>query len=159
MVVGSRPAKVQIAPGTEVLSVQQDQIRKLTYKTATMTLTASRLSEATPFSVAITYGDGRATQKCRATSDLAGLLPVLARITAKRQLTPQQAAAEFPMQLGTLVLEDQLSTEPIDPFVVRAKPDHSAVALLFSGTAIEASTAPAIFSRLEEGCAVLSDKS
>jgi hypothetical protein len=158
LVVGTRPTEVHIAPGTEVLSVQQDKIRKLTYKTGLMTLTATRLSEAGPFSVGVAYNDGRAAQQCQATPDLAGLLPALARITAKRQLAPQQAQAEFPLQLGTLVLEDQLRTEPIDPFVVRTKPDHSAVALLFSGTVIEAATAPATFARLEQGCAALAAK-
>jgi hypothetical protein len=155
---GSRFAQVHIAPGTEVLSVDEGQVRKLTYKTDRMTLTASRMREPGPFAVQVAYNDGRAPQQCEAAPNLAGLLPAVAKITAQRHLTQQQAEAEFPVQLGTLVLEDQLSTEPIPPFVVRAKSDRSAVALLFSGTAIVANTVPATFTRFEEGCAALAAK-
>jgi hypothetical protein len=155
---GAGPVKVSIAPGTEVLSVQGEAIRMLSYRTSTMTLTARRSSSMGPFSVEVTYTDGRPAQHCRAARNLAGLLPELLTITARRQLTPQQALAEFPVQLGTLVFEDQVASEPIAPFVVRTTRDRSKVAMVFSGTAVEPATSPAAFAKLEKGCAALAGK-
>jgi hypothetical protein len=156
--VGGNSAQVSIAPGTAVLSVQDAAIRTLSYRTGTMALTARRSASMGAFTVEVTYTDGRPAQQCEAARDLTGLLPELVKITVKRQLTPQQALAEFPVQLGTLVLEDQIASEPINPFVVRATRDRSKVAMVFSGTAVEPTTSPAAFAKLDEGCAALAGK-
>jgi hypothetical protein len=146
---------VSIAPGTEMLSVQAEGIRSVSYRTGSMTLTARRRAGIAPFSVEVIYADGRSAQHCEATRDLAGLLPGLVTITAKRQLTQRQASAEFPVQLGTLVLQDQIASEPIDPLVVRTTRDRSKIAIVFSGSAVEPTTSPAAFAKLEKGCAAL----
>jgi hypothetical protein len=156
--VGGKSAQVSIAPGTEVLSVQDEAIRMLSYRTSSMTLAARRSASTGPFSVEVTYTDGRPTQHCEAARNLAGLLPGLVKITAKRQLTSQQALAEFPVQLGTLVLEDQIAGELIAPFVVRTTRDRSKVAMVFSGSAVETTTSPEAFAKLEDGCAALAGK-
>jgi hypothetical protein len=151
--MGTRPA--QVRPGSTAFAVAQDGVKRLTYQTSSMKLTAKRMGGSGAFEIRTEHSDGRPAQQCSSSSDLAGMLPGLVEITAKRELTQQQAAAGFPVQVGTLVLEDQIANEPIAPFVVRASRDHSAIALVYAGTAIEADISPAMFARLEGGCAAL----
>lgn len=146
----SRSSDVEIKPGTEVLSTQEEGIRAITYRTAEMTL-AARRGSAGPFTVKIAYSDGRALEQCQASEDLGGLLPAFAKIEAKRQLTPQQVHDEFPVEAGTVEVEDQVD-EPISPFNVRLTRDRSALALVYDHTAVEADLAPVTFARLEAVC-------
>lgn len=145
----------QIDPGTEVLSVEDDSIRTVRYRTGAMTLTAWRNVDMGQFAVDVTYKDGRAAQHCESSTDLAGLLPGLVDIVAKRQLTPQQAVTEFPVLLGTLVLDDQIPSEPIEPITVRATQDRSRVAVVLKDAAVETTMAPAAFVQLSAGCSAL----
>lgn len=147
---GSRSGDAEIRPGTEVLSMQEEGIRAITYRTGAMTFTARR-SDDGPFAVLVGYSDSRARKQCQVSADLGGVLPGLAKITARRQLTPHQAQDEFPVEAGTLKLEDQVN-EPVSLFSVRLKRDLSAVALLYADTAVEADLVPAAFARLEALC-------
>jgi hypothetical protein len=158
LVVTTRVAPVRIRPGTEILSVKLESIRSLTYQTGAMTLTAQRANQSVPFAVRISYGDGRAEQRCETSPDMNGLLRGIATIIAIRQLTPKQAMADFPILLGTLKLGDQISNEPIEAFTVLATRNHSSVALLFESTAAETRLAPGIFANLQSGCAALQMK-
>lgn len=156
--IASKQGQVQIDPGTEVLSVADDGIRTLSYRTDTMTLTARRSANMGPFVIDVVYGDGQAAQHCESSRDLGGVLSGLVKIVATRQLTQQQAMAEFPVQLGTLVLEDQIPSEPIEPIIVRTSVDRSKVAVLLKDAAIETTAAPATFAKLAGGCASLAAK-
>lgn len=147
-----KPGSADIRPGSTAFSVEESGVRSITYRTAGMTLTARRAGNGFAVTVVRTGG---AEQRCAVSSDLGGLLPGLIEIEAKRELTPEQAAGEFPVQLGTLVLEDGMANEPIPPFTVRATKDGSAVALAYQGTAFEAAMAPEMFAKLEAGCAAL----
>lgn len=151
---GSRPAVIR--PGSTAFSAQEDGIRTLTYRTTALALTARRAGAG--FAVTVVGSDGRPEQRCAVSGDLGGLLPRLVEIAAKRELTLEQAATEFPVQLGTLVLKDEIANEPIAPFTVRATKDGSAVALVYQGTAIEAAIAPETFARLGSGCAALANR-
>ncbi|TFW35780.1 hypothetical protein [Massilia horti] len=153
---GSRRATIE--PGTTVFAAEDDGIRGLTYRAGTMTLIVKRDGQGGRFDVEVRYGDGRPGQHCDAPPDLSGMLPRLTEITAKRELTLEQAAAQFPVQAGILQLEDQVTAEPIPPFAVRATADRSAIALVYGDTAIEAAIDPKTFARLEEGCAALGGK-
>lgn len=153
--LSSRTGQPAIAPGTEVLSVADDALRALTFRTGTMTLTARRSASTGSFAIEVAYSDRRPAQHCTASHDLAGSLTGLIRIAARRQLTPQQASAEFPVQIGTLTLEDEIGSEPIGPHLVRATQNRSVVAMVFSGVAVETTMSPAAFTKLEQGCAAL----
>jgi hypothetical protein len=156
--VFSRTGQPAIAPGTEVLGVDADTLRSLTFRTGAMTLTARHNASRGAFEIEVTFSDRRPAQHCNASRDLAGVLPGLARIAARRQLTPQQVSAEFPVQVGTLTFEDQIASEPIGSYVVRATQDRSKVAMVFSGTAVETTTPSTAFTRLAQGCAALAAK-
>lgn len=153
-----RQGAAQIDPGTEVLSVDGDEIRALSYQTGTMTLTARRSAGMDRFVVDMVFSDGRTARHCELSRDLGGVLPELTRIVARRQLTRQQAVTDFPVQLGTLVLEDQIPSEPIEPIIVRAAPDKSKIAMVLKDVTVETTAAPTVFAKLEEGCAALGAK-
>jgi hypothetical protein len=155
---GTSPAPSLIAPGTTVLRASDAGITALVYRTRAITLTAQRPRLAGPFAVRVTFADGRATQQCEASPDLAGQLPALSGIVAKRQLTRQQVIADFPVQLGTLDLSDQVIAEPIPTMVVRSNKDRSAIALVYGGYAVETTIPAATFSSLDAGCAALARK-
>jgi hypothetical protein len=155
--LNSKPRHSVIRPGSAAFSVADDGIRRITYRTGAMTLTARRAA-AGGFDVEVRYGDGREAQRCTSSPDLAGMLPGLAEITAKRELTPEQAAAEFPVPVGVLELEDQIAAEPIPPFTVRGSSARSSIALVYGDTAFEAALPPETFARLESGCSALGGK-
>lgn len=152
------PQQAVIRPGAIAFSALQNEIRKVTYKTGAATLTAARAGAGGQFAIEVRYGDGRQEQRCGSSADLEGVLPRLVEIKAKRALTPQQVAAEFPVQAGVLTLEDQITAEPVEPFTVRMTKDRSSVALVYDNTAFEAALGATIFARLEAGCAELAAK-
>lgn len=157
LAVSTRHREPIVQPGTTVLGVAEEGIRSITYRAGAMTLTARRVA-AGAFAVQVVYSDGRAQQQCQVSQDLAGLLPDLGEIEAKRQLTPQQLANEFPLEAGTVELEDDVD-EPISPLRVRMTKDRSAVAMAYNGIAIEADMSPAVFDKLGGGCAALAGDS
>ena len=152
------PQQAAIRSGSTAFSALQDGIHKVTYKTRAATLTASRDGAGGRFAVDVRYGDGRREQRCGSSADLDGVLPRLAEIKAKRALTLEQVAAEFPVQVGVLTLEDRIAAEPVEPFTVYMTGDRSSVALVYDDTAFEAVLEPKIFVRLEAGCAELAAK-
>jgi hypothetical protein len=152
------PRQAAIRPGSTAFSALQDDIHKVTYKTRAATLTALRAGAGGRFAVDVRYGDGRQEQRCGSSADLEGVLPRLAEIKAKRALTLEQVAAEFPVQVGVLTLEDRITAEPVQPFTVYMTRDRSFVALVYDNTAFEAVLEPKIFVRLEAGCAELAAK-
>jgi hypothetical protein len=123
-----------------------------------MKLTAQRSRLAGPFAVQVTFADGRATQQCKSSPDLAGQLTTLSEITAKRQLTPQQAISDFHVQLGTISIEDQVTTEPPPTMAVRTNRDRTAIALIYGIYAVEAAVPATTFSKLASGCAALAQE-
>jgi hypothetical protein len=155
---GAGPARPLIEPGTTVLSTAADGITSLTYTTGAMKLTAQRSRLGGPFAVQVTFADGRATQQCKSSPDLAGQLTTLSEITAKRQLTPQQASSEFPVQLGTIGIADQVATEPPPTMAVRTNRDRTAIALIYGIYAVEAAVPATTFSKLASGCSALAQE-
>lgn len=152
------PQQAVIRPGSTAFSALQDDIHKVTYKTPAATLTAVRTGAGGRFAVDVRYGDGRPEQRCGSSADLADVLPRLAAIKARRALALEQVAAEFPIQVGVLTLEDRIAAEPVEPFTVHMTRDRSSVALVYDNTAFEAVLEPRIFVRLEVGCAELAAK-
>jgi hypothetical protein len=151
--IGSRSSEPEVEPGTTVLSIWEDGIRSIIYRTGTMTLTARR-TDSGPFEVHVTYNHGQTPRQCQASQDLAGLLPDLGEIKARRQLTPQEVADEFPLDAGIVELKDEVD-EPIPPLMARLTKDGSAVAVVYGHTAIEADITPDVFAKLGKGCAWL----
>jgi hypothetical protein len=145
----------QIRPGSTAFAAAPDGIRRVTYQTSALKLSAQRADGKDAFAIRTEYSDGRPPQQCSTSANLAGILPKLVEITAKRELTQRQVEADFPVMVGTLMLEDQIANEPIAPFDVHMRLDRSAVALVYSGTAIEANIRPEVFDRLAAGCAGL----
>ncbi|WP_198115926.1 hypothetical protein [Massilia rhizosphaerae] len=152
------PQQAAIRSGSTAFSALQDGIHKVTYETRAAILTASRAGAGGRFAVDVRYGDGRPEQRCGSSADLDGVLPRLAEIKARRALTLEQVAAEFPVQVGVLTLEDRIAAEPVEPFTVYMTGDRSSVALVYDNTAFEAVLEPKIFVRLEAGCAELAAK-
>jgi hypothetical protein len=157
LAVSTRHSAPEVQPGTTVLAVAEEGVRAVIYRAGAMTLTARRVG-AGPFDVHVTYSDGRAAQQCQVSQDLAGLLHDLSEIDARRQLTEKQLAGEFPLEVGILEVEDNVG-EPMSPFTVRMTKDRSAVALAYSGVAIEADVMPDVFVRLGKGCSELAGDS
>lgn len=152
------PQQAAIRPGSTAFSALQDDIHKVTYKTRAATLTALRAGAGGRFAVDVRYGDGRKERRCGSSTDLEGVLSRLAEIKAKRALTWEQVAAEFPVQAGVLTLEDRITSEPVQPFTVHMTRDRSSVALVYDNIAFEAVLEPRIFVRLEAGCDELAAK-
>ena len=74
------PQQAVIRPGSTAFSALQNEIRKVTYKTGTATLTAARADASGLFAIEVRYGDGRREQRCGSSADLEGVLPMLVEI-------------------------------------------------------------------------------
>jgi hypothetical protein len=155
-VIRHRSAEVTIPPGTVVFDVQASEIEALGYLSGDAVLKARRIAPAGPFSIEASHAGTLA--KCQSSLDLSGLLPQVARVKARRQLSPAKAEIEFPVKLGTLQLEDRIKAEPIPPFSVRTRSDRSAIALVYDKVAVETDMVPDLFTKLGAGCSALSMK-
>ena len=156
--IGIRPVRVEIVPGNVVPGSQASDIEALTYLNDSMMFKARRTGPSGPFTVRISYNDGRAPQQCMASLDLDEVLHRMVHAQVKRQLSPRQAEAEFPVKLGTLQLEDRISRAPMPAFTVRTRKDQPAIALIYDQVAVETSTPPEVFTKLGVGCTALASK-
>jgi len=154
--IGMRRTGLTIAPGSVVLAVQAGEIGALTYQSDETVLKARRTAPSAAFD--ILAGPSNSLTRCSASPDLAGLLPQLTSITARRQLTPGQVDAEFPIKLGSFQLEDSIATEPMPRMTVRARADRSSLAFTYDNVAIETDTPPNVFAKLAAGCTALASK-
>jgi len=152
---GPGPATVS---GREYMSMSEEELRLLTYSTKTMTLTAQRSQSGAPFLVQATFTDGRPSQSCTASHDLAGQLEAFTHFVSKRRLTIDQLDEEFPVQHGVLDLRNQMNPEPGGPYLVYTDKAAKSTALVSYGTAVELTMPLAAFSRLEMGCEELGRK-
>lgn len=144
-----------IAPGTEAFSVLQDELMSLTFSTSGYTLTAQRSTPGAPFAVQITFADGRNSQQCQASPDLAGQLESLTIFTVKRQIAPQRLEVDFPTPLGLLDIRDRILPETPTALAFRASKDRNAVALAYEGDSVEVSTPATAFAKFDGGCKAL----
>jgi len=151
------PEKVSVSGG-EYMSMPVEELRLLTYSTKTMTLTAQRSQAGAPFLVQATFADGRPSQRCTASPDLAGQLEAFTRFVSKRGLTINQLDEEFPVQHGVLDLRNQMDPEPGGPYLVYTDKAAKSTALVSYGTAVELTMPLAAFRQLEMGCEGLSRK-
>lgn len=148
-----------VEPGTEVVSVLEEEVMSVVFRTDKMTFTAQRSKPKASFAVQITYADGRPAQQCQASSSLAGQLAAYATITTKRQLqSRQQAQKDFPIKVGTLELRDRMEDEPTIVIQLRARSDRKALAALYENDAVEVTNPGSAFASLEDGCRLLSSR-
>lgn len=159
LVAQQPPGLANVAPGTEVVSVLEEEVMSVVFRTDKMTFTAQRSKPKVSFAVQITYADGRPAQQCQASSNLAGHLGAYSTIKAKHQLaSQQQAERDFPIQLGTLELRDRMKDEPSTVIRLRASSDRKALAALDENVAVEVANLGSTFAALEDGCRLLGDR-
>ena len=114
-----------IAPGGEAFSVLQEEVMSITFSTSEYKLTAQRATPGAPFAVQSTFADGRNSQRCQSSPDLAGQLARLTTFTVKRQIAPERLAAEFPTPLGNLDIQDRILPETFNTLTFRASNDRA----------------------------------
>ncbi len=160
VIVARHPTDVaSVEPGSEVISILEEEVMSVAFRTDKMTFTAQRSKPGASFAVQITYANRRPVQQCQASSDLAGQLAVYSTIKAKRQLaSQQQAERDFPVQLGTLELLDRMKDEPSTVIRLRASSDRKALAALYENVAVEVTSPGSAFTSLEDGCHLLSGR-
>lgn len=148
----------EIVAGTEIISILDDEVMSLNYRTNALTLTAQRSKPADRFAVQVTFANGRKPQQCLVSPDLAGLLPTFSNIVAKRQIQSQRFEAEFPQILGTLEIKDRIVAEAPPAMVFRTTEKRSAIAASYDGYAAEVGTSINAFVKLEGGCEALAQR-
>jgi hypothetical protein len=153
LALGTGRDAVIVAPGAHVLALRPQDIVTVDFRSAVATV-AARRTPAGDFDVQASGQDGRA-HRCTAPPDLAGIVPALSTITARRQLMRGELADRYPVQAGTLQLGDRIGAMPIAPFGVRATRDGRTIALVTADVAFESDVAPDVFTRLAAGCAAL----
>jgi len=158
--VAQHPAgSTKIESQTEAVSILEDEVMSIVFRTDKMTFSAQRSKPAASFAVQVTYTDERPAQQCQVSSNLAGQLTTYSTITTKRQLqSQQQAEKDFPIQLGTLELRDLMEDEPTTAIRLRASSDRKTMAALYGNVAIEVSNPESAFANLEKGCHFLTGR-
>ncbi|MBP0610664.1 MULTISPECIES: hypothetical protein [Burkholderia] len=129
--VGSAGSPALIAPGNEILSVQPDEVMSFVYTAGTLSVNAHRVQPATPFSVRVTFADGRASRQCVAPPGLADRLAPLTTLIARGSVpSGAELATAFPTPLGTLEMRDRIASEPLPALVFHGgAADTAAVAV------------------------------
>lgn len=148
----SHPTSHVIDPGTDALSILDEEIMSITYATHRLTVTAQRTKPADRFAVQVTFSDGSPARQCTASPMLNGLLPGMATLTAKRQIPLDQVAVAFPKPLGKLEFRNRETVEFISPVEFRTTATNSSVLAVFSEIAFEVAV-PIDFQKLEGLCA------
>ncbi|WP_244107157.1 hypothetical protein [Burkholderia sp. BCC0419] len=127
--VGSAGSPALIVPGTEILSVQPDELMSFVYTAETLSVNAHRVQPAAPFSVRVTFADGRASRQCVAPPGLADRLAPLTTLIARGSVSGAELATAFPAPLGTLEMRDRIASEPLPTLVFRGAADTDTVAV------------------------------
>lgn len=117
--VGSAGSPAPIAPGTEILSVQPDEVMSFVYIAGTLNVNAHRVQPAAPFSVHVTFADGRASRQCVAPPGLADRLAPLTTLIARGSVPFAELETAFPTPLGTLEMRDRIASEPLPTLAFR----------------------------------------
>ncbi len=159
LVAQHQAGPVKFEPQTEAISIFEDEVMSVVFRTNEMTFAAQRSKPGAAFAVQVTYADGRPAQQCHASSNLAGRLAVYSTITAKHSLqSQQQAERDFPILLGTLELRDRIENEPNPVIRLRASSDRKAMAALYENVAIEVTNPVSAFAGLEKACHFLAGR-
>lgn len=147
--------RVDSVPGTEYMSVPEEEVRFFSYASDAMTLTAQRPRSGAPFVAQATFTDERPAQRCNVSADLAGQLYAFSHLILKRSLSLDERGEEFPVFLGVLDIRDQVSPEFFGPMLVFTNKQRTSVAVIFQWNAAELTIPLAAFKKLEAGCAGL----
>jgi hypothetical protein len=144
---------IKVEPQAESISVLEDEIMSIIFRTDKMTFVAQRSMPGGEFAVQTTYADGRDIQQCRVSSDLAGQLSNYSTITTQHQLQSiQHAEKDFPIKLGILELRDRMENAPAIVIQLRTNSDRKFLAALYDDVAVEVTNPEIAFSNLEKGC-------
>lgn len=91
---------------------------------------------------------------CQLPSDLSGNLQPFTHITARRALSVNERELQFPIHLGSLLVQT-FSTEPDAPIMVFTNRSGDAVAFIADYYRAEVTVPIAVFRRLDRGCKLL----
>lgn len=144
-----------LSAGATVIDRPHKLVLLLSYSTSAMTVTAQRSRAGAPFAVQATFADGRSLQRCTGSPDLSKQLEQFSSLVTKREISYDQRADEFPIQLGVLEVRDAIIGEPDEPMLVFTNRAKSAVAFIFHGCAAEVTLPVSAFTALEQGCKTL----
>ena len=146
----------KITPGTEFSGIAEDHVLMLSFMSERMIVTAQRSAAGGNFTMQATFADAP-NQYCTVPPDLGGQLGMLSSFVAKRQISFEDRAKEFPVYVGNLIVQPQ-GSEPTAPMMVFTNADRSSIAFIFDRYAAELTLPLAAFERLETGCAAFKRK-
>jgi len=145
----------QISPGSEIRSILDDEVMLLSYRSASLTLTAQRARPGDRFALQVSHADGRPAEQCLVSPDLAGLLPGFSTLVAGQEIEAARLSSEFPLRLGSLEIRDRIDNEPMPPMNFFTTAERTAVALVGDGYSVEVATSGKAFDKLAGGCKTL----
>lgn len=142
----------RIIPGP-VSGIAAEHVLLLTFTGTEAIFTAQRSRTGGEFSIQVTYADGRPARHCIAPPDLSGQLASLSSFKAKRQVSFEARAREFPVHLGNLYVQDS-GREPGNVVMFFTNEQGSSIAAVFDRYAAVVDMPVAALERLGDGCAM-----
>lgn len=146
------PAPVAVSRGDTLAGFAPDAILVLTWATRNSMTTLQRSSRSARFHVQSTFADESPAQRCTAPADLGGHLARFVELKARRGLSHEQRAREFPVELGVLDIRDNVTGEPAVSATMFANPERSALAITLAGYAGELVLPIAELRWIEQAC-------
>ncbi len=150
--------KVQAEPSTEIYAVQLDQIRRFVYNNPESKLIATRKSSsAGEFQIKLKFKNGRPPEKCISRAGFMSILSKFCSIRAKRTFKDNSVIHNYPVVLGSVVMEDYSNLSPAS-WKFRSTNDKSAVLAIDEMQSYEVNITADFFEQLKAGCNTLSKK-
>lgn len=141
-----------VCRGATLASVLPESVMSLTYVSPTGITTMQRAVPDAPFHILSTFSDGKPVQRCDMPAAIVERLKDLTTLTARRNLSSQQRASEFPVQLGVVEVRDTILAEPSGPVLIFANKERTAIAAMFDGRAAEVTLQASELAWLETAC-------
>ena len=150
--------QTDIQSGSEIYSVNNDDVMSISFKTDATTVVAQRSKQADRFAVQATFSDGTHPQQCLSSANLAGQLPLITSAHAKRSMSLKKLEEEFPTRLGMLAIQSNMINDDSPPVEVRANTKGTLLAIRYYDQGIEVTNHIDAFKALANGCRSLATK-
>jgi len=144
--------KVRMEPGTEIFAIQEKQIRRFVYEGSISTLTATRKNIAdSDFQIDIKFNDGRLSDRCISGNTFKSVLSSFCSIRVKRAFQDKSAQRSYPIDLGSVVIEDFSKLSPAT-WKFKSTTTKSAVLAIDEMQSYEVDIGADSFDKLNSGC-------
>lgn len=154
-ILDKRQTNAPLDAGRPFVEISPEVIPWLVYSNPTTTVMAQRIKPGGDFAVQAAFSGPRGPEHCTSSSTLDGILPMIALVKVKRQISKQDLASDFPIQLGTVELKGFVAGDP--PLTMRyfASREGNAVAAEQDAVAFLTGVPPEVFRKLAAGCEAL----